>query len=50
MWGNDFPHHDAVWPNSRKVLDEVFDGVPDEVRRRMTVETVAGLYGLDIPS
>ena len=50
LWGNDFPHHDAVWPNSRSVLDEVFEGVPDEVRRQMTVETVAGLYGLDISS
>ena len=50
LWGNDYPHHDAVWPNSRSVLDGVFEGVPDEVRRQMTIETVAGLYGLDIPS
>ena len=50
LWGNDFPHHDAVWPDSRRVLDEVFDGVPGNVRAQMTAETVASLYGLAIPS
>ena len=46
MWGNDFPHHDAVWPNSQRVLDEVFEGVPEEVRRETTVLNVARLYGV----
>ena len=50
MWGNDFPHHDSVWPNSMAVLDSVFEGVPDDVRREMTVETAARLYGLPLPA
>jgi hypothetical protein len=29
MWGNDFPHHDSIFPNSQAVLDDIFDGVPD---------------------
>ena len=49
MWGNDFPHHDAVWPNSQRVLDEMFEGVPEEVRRETTVLNAARLYGVRPP-
>jgi uncharacterized protein len=50
MWGNDFPHHDSVWPHSRETLDEIFEEVPADVRHRMTVTNVADLYGLTRPA
>jgi predicted TIM-barrel fold metal-dependent hydrolase len=50
MWGNDYPHHDSVWPHSQKVLDRVFEGVPNDVRRATTVTNVAALYGLPVPA
>ena len=46
MWGNDFPHHDSVFPRSQEVLDEIFEGVPDEDRYRITVANCCELYGL----
>lgn len=50
MWGNDFPHHDSVWPHSQKVLGEVFAGVPDDVRYATTVANASNLYGIKIPA
>lgn len=40
MWECDFPHSDSYWPNSRKIVDEMFHDVPsDEVEK--IVETNA---------
>ncbi len=36
MWSNDFPHAVGDWPHSREVVDELFAGVPDDERYRMT--------------
>lgn len=47
LWGNDYPHHDAIWPNSMEVIKRIFDGVPDDEVRRMTSENTFELYGID---
>lgn len=47
VWGNDYPHHDSIWPNSMRVLDEIMAGVPDDERRKMTWDNTLKLYGLD---
>ena len=26
VWGNDYPHHDAIWPNSRRILERDHGG------------------------
>ncbi len=49
MWGNDYPHHDSIWPDSQRVLDDIFGGVPQADRDAMTVGNVAKLYGLPAP-
>ena len=36
-------------PNSQRVLDEMFEGVPEEVRRETTVLNAARLYGVRPP-
>jgi predicted TIM-barrel fold metal-dependent hydrolase len=46
MWGNDYPHHDSIFPHSQKVLDEIFAGVPAEDRYRITAANCCELYGL----
>jgi predicted TIM-barrel fold metal-dependent hydrolase len=46
MWGNDFPHQTSTWPYSAKVFDEMFDGVPDDVRKAITCDNVRQLYGI----
>lgn len=46
MWGSDYPHVDSTWPCSLNVLDEVFDGVSQEDRDKITRSNVERLYGL----
>ena len=46
MWGSDYPHTDSTWPCSMEVLDEMFAGLPDGTRRRITRDTVSDLYRL----
>ena len=50
LWGNDYPHHDSIWPNSRRILDDVLHGVPDDEREKMVWGNALDLYGLDAAS
>jgi predicted TIM-barrel fold metal-dependent hydrolase len=46
IWGNDFPHHDAIWPNSQPILARIFEGVPEDEKAKMVGETGMKLYGI----
>jgi predicted TIM-barrel fold metal-dependent hydrolase len=46
MWGSDYPHHDSIFPRSQEVLDDIFEGVPDDDRYRITVANCCELYDL----
>ena len=48
VWGNDYPHHDSIWPNSMKVLDEVLQGVPEDEKEKMVWSNVVDLYDIDV--
>jgi hypothetical protein len=30
MWGLDYPHSESTFPQSRKILAEILEGVPDD--------------------
>ena len=47
LWGNDYPHHDSIWPNSMPILDRIMAGVPDDEEQRMTWDNVIELYDID---
>ena len=47
MWGNDYPHHDSIWPKSMSILDDVMTGVPVDEVRQMCLDTVCELYNVD---
>jgi predicted TIM-barrel fold metal-dependent hydrolase len=47
LWGNDYPHHDAIWPNSMPILDRIMEGVPDAERQKMVWDNVVDLYAID---
>lgn len=47
-WGNDYPHHDATWPNSMPVLERIMAGVPEEEVERMCFKNVVELYHVDV--
>src|SRR6266851_4405660 len=44
LWGNDFPHAESTWPQSRAFLDRIFTGVPEADRRQITVGNAATLF------
>lgn len=46
MWGSDYPHTDSTFPCSLDVLDELFEDIPDDVRKKITRENVKRLYGV----
>ena len=49
IWGNDYPHHDSIWPHSQEVIARIFAGVPDDEKAQMTFGNVTKLYGLTPP-
>jgi predicted TIM-barrel fold metal-dependent hydrolase len=48
MWANDFPHSDATWPDSQKLLAEHASHLDDHARGRILHDNVAELYGLTV--
>ena len=46
MWGNDYPHHDGLFPESQQVIDRMFEGVPNEDRHKITAANACKLYKL----
>jgi predicted TIM-barrel fold metal-dependent hydrolase len=48
MWASDFPHTDSTWPNSLKVIKQDFEGVPEEVTRKIVCDNVSKLYNIEL--
>jgi len=46
MWSSDYPHPVSSWPHSRKIVDEVFAGVPDKERTLMVSENAKRVWNL----
>jgi predicted TIM-barrel fold metal-dependent hydrolase len=46
IWGNDYPHHDSIWPRSQQVFANIFKDVPADEVERMVGLNVRRLYGL----
>jgi predicted TIM-barrel fold metal-dependent hydrolase len=50
LWASDFPHPASTWPHSQKVIERDFEGVADDVVRKIVHDNAARLYGLDVKS
>ena len=50
LWGNDYPHHDAIWPHSMEVLARIMKGVPEDEVEKMTSGNVMQLYNIKLPA
>jgi len=46
MWGNDYPHAESTFPESRRILAEILDGVPQEEQKLIVGGNCKTLYGL----
>jgi uncharacterized protein len=47
LWASDYPHPDGVWPNSLKAVDRQMKDLSPELRRKLTHDNAAALYGLN---
>jgi len=48
MWASDFPHADSTWPNSHKVIEKDFAGVPADVTNKIIFENAVKLYRIEL--
>jgi len=46
MWGSDFPHQESDWPESLKIIEKNFAGVPDVERRKMVCGNAVEFFRL----
>ena len=47
VWGNAYPHHDAIWPGSRRILCEIMKGVPEADPEATVWGNVQKLYNIN---
>jgi predicted TIM-barrel fold metal-dependent hydrolase len=49
MWGSDYPHAEGTFPISRRLVDDLFEGlnVSDAVRRDILGLNAARLFRID---
>ncbi len=48
MWASDYPHDDSTWPESQRIIDEMFQGIADEDRRKIVYSNAVDLYRMDL--
>ena len=48
MWGNDFPHSEGTWPNTKEWLRSAFWDVPVDETRKMLGLNAAEFYNFDV--
>ena len=46
MWSTDFPHPATSWPNSQKIVEDNFAGIPDAERDLIVAGNAARVYGI----
>lgn len=47
LWGNDYPHHDSIWPNSQRILSDILADVPADEKEKMVWGNVVDLYDIN---
>jgi predicted TIM-barrel fold metal-dependent hydrolase len=48
MWGSDYPHSESTFPQSRKILAEILEGVPDHEQAKIAAGNTARVYNFDM--
>jgi predicted TIM-barrel fold metal-dependent hydrolase len=46
MWGSDFPHQESDWPESLKVIDKNFVGIPEAEKHKMVCGNAVEFFHL----
>jgi hypothetical protein len=48
LWGNDYPHPEGTWPNTRNWLRHAFWDIPIDETRQMLGLAAAEIYNFDL--
>jgi len=48
MWGSDYPHSESTFPRSRKILEDILAGVPDDEGAKIAGANTARVYRFDV--
>lgn len=48
MWASDYPHGDSTWPNSQRIIADIFQGMPEVEKRKVIEENCAKIYGFPL--
>jgi predicted TIM-barrel fold metal-dependent hydrolase len=48
MWGSDYPHSESTFPRSRKILEDILAGVPDDEGVKIAGANTARVYRFDV--
>jgi len=48
MWGSDYPHSESTFPQSRKILAVILEGVPDDEQAKIAGGNTARVYNFDV--
>jgi predicted TIM-barrel fold metal-dependent hydrolase len=49
MWGSDFPHQESDWPESLRIIDNNFTGLPEEEKHKMVCGNAVEFFNLSVP-
>lgn len=49
LWASDFPHGVTTWPYSRDTVARNFEGVAENVKRKVCRDNAIKAFGLDLP-
>jgi predicted TIM-barrel fold metal-dependent hydrolase len=47
QWSTDFPHVQCDWPNSRRIIEQEFEGIPDDERRAIICDNAVRYFRMD---
>jgi predicted TIM-barrel fold metal-dependent hydrolase len=47
MWGSDYPHSESTFPQSRKILSEILEGVSEDEQGKIVGLNTARVYNFD---
>jgi predicted TIM-barrel fold metal-dependent hydrolase len=48
MWGSDYPRGESTFPQSRKILAEILEGVPDDEQGKIAGGNTARVYNFHV--
>ncbi len=47
-WSSDFPHPETTWPRTKEILEEQFQGLPENDVRKLVAENCARLFEIRV--